>query len=110
MFQLGDFVHDVLPGSLGGGRVPGLPINPRQLQAECGRVLGFVLGGNEAVGFGLVAGLEGGLLLGHEVFAVKSPPAPAEYAETVLHVIIHVLSMNRPDPPALASSGRVKAV
>jgi hypothetical protein len=50
------------------------------------------------------------LLLGHEVFAVKSPPAPAEYAETVLHVIIHVLSMNRPDPPALASSGRVKAV
>jgi hypothetical protein len=45
-----------------------------------------------------------------EVFAVKSAPASAEHPVSVLHVLIHVVSMNHPKPPPLASSGRVKAV
>ena len=72
--ELGDFVHDVLPRPFGGGGVAGLPIHPRQMQAERGRVLGFVLGGDEAEGFVLVAGFEGGLLFGDEVFAVEGAP------------------------------------
>ena len=44
------------------------------MQAERGRVLGFVLGGDKAKRLVLVAGLEGGLLLGNEVFAIVGAP------------------------------------
>ena len=108
--ELGDFVHDVLPRSLGGGRIAGLPIHPHQMQAERGRVLGFVFGGDEAVGFLLVAGFEGGLLFGDEVLAIEGAPVAAEYPVTAFHVSVHVVSMNRLHPPALASYGRVKVI
>jgi hypothetical protein len=77
---------------------------------ECRRVLGFVLGGDKAVGFLLVAGLEGGLLFGDEVFAIEGAPVATEYPVTAFHVLVHVVSMNRLHPPALASSGRVKVI
>ena len=109
-FELGDFVHDLLPSPLGGGGVARLPVHTSQLQAECWCVLGFVFSGDEPVGFGLVAGLETALLFGDEVFAVIRAPPTAEHPITIFHFTIHVVSMNRPCPPALASSGRVKPV
>jgi hypothetical protein len=78
------------------------------VKAERGRVLGFVSGGDEAERLVFVAGFEGVLLFGYEVFAVVGAPATAEHAETVFHLLIHVVSMNHPLPPPLASSERVK--
>jgi len=108
--ELGDFVHDVLPCPFGGGGIACLPIHAGQVQAECRRVLSFVLGCNEAVGLVLVAGFEGGLLFGDEVFAIKGAPVTAEYPITAFHISVHVVSMNRLDPPALASCRRVKVI
>jgi len=102
-----DFLHDELSGAGAGGGDARLPVYPRQLQAKGWRLLRFVFGGNEPVGFGLVAGLEASLLLGDEVFAIVGAPPTAEHPVTVLHFTIHVVSMNHPLPPALASSGRV---
>src|ERR1035441_2214825 len=65
------------------------------------RVFVFVSGGDEADRFFLVAGLEGGLLFGDEVFAIVGAPATAEHPVTVFHVLIHVVSMNHPTRPAL---------
>ena len=59
------------------------------MQAERGRVLGFVFGGDEAIGFVLVARFEGFLFLGNEVFAVKSAPAAAEHPVTIFHLMSH---------------------
>ena len=87
--ELRNFIHDVLPRPFGGGRVAGLPIDARQMQAERGSVFGFVLGGNETIGFVLVACFEGFLFLGNEVFAVKSAPAAAEHPVTVFHLMSH---------------------
>ena len=89
LFELWNFVHDVLPRPLGGGGIASFPINARQLQAEGGRDFGFIFGSHQAKGFVLVASLEGGLLFGNEVFAVVGAPAPAEHAVTVIHCLIH---------------------
>ncbi len=60
------------PGCPGG--IARLPVNPREVQAECGSLLVFVLGRDEAKGFVLVASLEGFLFAGDEVFAVEGAP------------------------------------
>ena len=106
--ELGDFVHDVLPRPFGGGGIAGLPIHPRQMQAERGRFLGFIFGGDKAERLVLVAGFEGGLRFGDEVFAIIGAPATAEHPESVFHLLIHVVSMNHLESPPLASNGRVK--
>ena len=79
--ELRDFVHDVLPRPFCSGRVAGLPIDARQMQAEGGRVLGFILGGDEAIGFVLVTRFEGFLFPGNEVFAVVGAPDTASSTE-----------------------------
>ncbi len=104
--ELGDFIHDVLPRPFGRRRVASLPVHPGQMQAEGGSFFVLVFGGDEAKGFVLVAGLEGRLFLGDKVFAVIDAPGAQEYVVTVLHLLIHVLNMNQPVPPPLASSGR----
>jgi len=76
--QLDDLVHDRLPGALGGGGVAGLPADPGEVEAEGRGDGGLVEGGDLAMGLGLVAGLEGLLLLGLEVLDVVGPPPPAE--------------------------------
>jgi hypothetical protein len=86
----------------------GLPIHPRQMQAK-GRVLiVFVPGGDQAVGLVAVAGVEGFLFAGGDVFAVVGAPVPAEDTVTVFHQLIHVASMNPLELTALASRGRDK--
>jgi len=40
-----------LPGSLGRFGIASLPIHAGQMQAEGGRIFGFVFGGDEAEGF-----------------------------------------------------------
>jgi len=108
LFEFGDFVHDVLPCPLGGGGITRPPVYSRQVQAEGGGFFVFIPGRNETKSFVLVAGAESGLLFGDEVFAVVGAPTPAEDAVTVLHFLTHVVSMSQPDPPPLASCGRVK--
>jgi len=78
------------------------------VHAEGWDLFGFVLGGDQTVGFITLAGVQGFLLLGDDVFAVIGASGPAEDAVTILHVSIHVMSMNRLELNALASSGRVK--
>jgi hypothetical protein len=77
------------------------------MQAESGGLLVLVLGGDKAKGFVLVAGLEGLLFLGNEVFAVIDAPGAEEYVVTVFHLSIHVLNMNQPVAVPSASSDRV---
>jgi hypothetical protein len=43
------------------------------MQTKRGRGFGFVFGGNETIGFVLVARFEGFLFPGNEVFGVKVP-------------------------------------
>jgi len=50
------------------------PVNPREVQAECGSLLVFVLGRDEANGFVPCRGLEGFLFAGDEVFEVIGAP------------------------------------
>ena len=64
-------------------------MDARQMQAERGRVFGFVLGGDEAVGFVLVSRFEGFLFPGNDVFGVESAPAAAEHPVTIFHLMSH---------------------
>ena len=57
--------------------IAGLPINPRQVKTEGGLLLGFVAGGHQTVGFGLVARADGLLFAGGQVFDVIHPPSLA---------------------------------
>ena len=66
----------------------------------------WALTGRRWVGFVLVAGFEGFLFLSGEVFAIIRAPRAAEYAVTIFHFSIHVVSMNQPGPPALGVYGR----
>lgn len=95
LLELRDFVHDVLhvPGS--SGRVARLPVNARKVAAEGGRFFMFVLGGDEAVGFVLVAGLEGFLFLGDEVFAVVDTKGGGRQC-SIVSCSLHVVNMNQP--------------
>ena len=86
VFEFGDFVHDVLPCPGGSGGVARLPIDARQMAAERRGFFVFVLGRDEAIGFVLVAGLEGFLFAGGEVFAVIDAPRPEEYTVALFHV------------------------
>jgi hypothetical protein len=88
-FELEDFLHDVLPGAACASRVARLPINPRQMQAERGRFVGFVLGCNEAKGFVLIAGVKGFLFLCDEVFVVISASPSAEHTIALFHLMSH---------------------
>jgi hypothetical protein len=106
--ELGDFVHDVLPCPGGSGRVARLPIDARQMAAECRGFLVFVLGRDEPKGFVLVAGLEGFLFAGGVVLVVINTPRAKEYAVSLFHVIFHFMTMNQLDLTPLASSGRVR--
>jgi hypothetical protein len=47
------------------------------------------------MGFVFVAGVEGFLFAGEEVFAVERAPTPAEDAVTDLHRMTHVVSMSQ---------------
>lgn len=78
-----------MPGAVAGGGVAGPPVNARQLEAEGGGLVALVAGGDEAVGFGFVAGAEGFLFPGGEVLAVESAPSPAEDAVTLAHGSVH---------------------
>jgi hypothetical protein len=77
------------------------------METERRGVLILVPGGDDAVGFVLVAGLEGFLFLGGDVFAIVNSPRTEEYTVTLFHVLFHALNMNQPDPVSSASSGRV---
>jgi hypothetical protein len=89
LFELENFVHHILPGAGRPSRIARLPIHAGQMQAEGGSVVSFVFGGDEAIGFVLVARLEALLFPGDEVFAVVGSPAPAEHSVSLLHVILH---------------------
>jgi hypothetical protein len=70
------------------------------MQAERGRGFGFVLGGDEAIGFVLVARFEGFLFLGNEVFAVKKCPSRGGTpGNDFSSHVSWVMSMSQPDPP-----------
>ena len=58
------FSHDELPIAGGGGGIPGFPVDAGELEAEGGSGVRFVACGDKAVGLGLVAGVQGLLLLG----------------------------------------------
>jgi hypothetical protein len=45
-FEFGDFVHDMLPCSLGGHGIARFPIDARQMQTERRRVFVFILSRN----------------------------------------------------------------
>ena len=104
----GTFLHHLLPGAGGAGRIAGFPIDAGELEAEGWMLFAFVLGVDEAVGFLAVGGGEGFLFAGMGVFAVVEAPAPAERAVTILHVRVHVMSMNPLADAALTSSGPVR--
>ena len=106
-FEFGDFVHDLLPCPGGSGGVARFPIHSRQMAAESRGFFVLVLGRDEPKGFVLVAGLEGGLLAGGVVFVVVNTPRAKEYAESLFHVMFHLMTMNQLDLTPLASSGRV---
>jgi hypothetical protein len=103
--ELGDFIHDVLPSPLGGFGVACPPIDTGQMDAERGGFFVFVLGGDEAIGFVLVAGLEGFLFAGGVVLIIVNSPRAKEYAVSLFHVIFHVMTMNQLDLTPLASCG-----
>ena len=64
LFGPHQFRHHVFPIAGGGGGIPGLPVDAGQLEAEGGGGVRFVARGDEPVGLGLVAGVQGLLLLG----------------------------------------------
>src|SRR5882724_5561120 len=88
---------------------PAFQYTRRKVEAECGSFCVLVAGGDDAIGFVLVAGLEGFLFLGGEVFAVVNSPRTEEHTVALFHVLLHVLNMNQPEPISSASSGRVCA-
>ena len=59
-----ELAHDELPIASGGGGIPGLPVDAGQLEAEGGGGFRLIASRDEAVGLGLVAGVEGLLFLG----------------------------------------------
>jgi len=75
-------------------RVSSPPMDAGQLDAERGNFFLLVLGGDEAVGFVLVAGVEGFLFAGGVILAVINTPRAEEYAVSLFHVIFHVMTMN----------------
>ena len=79
------------------------------VEAEGGVLGAFVLGVDQSGGLLLVPGGERLLLAGVGVFAVINAPTPAKRAVTILHIRVHVLSMNPPAAPPLTSSGPVGA-
>ena len=89
-----------------GGGITRLPIHAGQLATESRSVLGFILRGDEPIGFVFVAGLEGFLFARGEVFAVENAPGAEEDAVALFHVLSHVVNMNQLDPSPSASSGR----
>lgn len=103
---LDDLVHHELPRSGGGGGIARFPIDAGQLETEGGMLFALILGVNQAKGFLFVGGGEGFLLAGLSVFAVVNAPAPPEGTVTILHVPVHVVSMNQLADAPLASSGR----
>src|SRR5882724_3252944 len=85
---------------------PAFQYTRRKVEAECGSFCVLVAGGDDAIGFVLVAGLEGFLFLGGEVFAVINSPRTEEHTVALFHVLLHVMNMNQPEPISSASSGR----
>ncbi len=106
VLELYQFIHYRLPRACGGGGITRLPIHAGQLATESRSVLGFILRGDKPMGFVFVAGLEGLLLAGDEVFAVIGAPGAEEYAVALFHVLFHVVNMNQLDSSPLASSVR----
>src|SRR5437660_2785101 len=106
VFELYQFIHYRLPRSRGGGGITCLPIHAGQLATESRSVLGFILRGDEPIGFVFVTGLEGLLFARGEVFAVENAPGAEEDAVALFHVLFHVVNMNQLDPFPLASSDR----
>src|SRR5260221_9604451 len=58
---------------------PAFQYTRRKVAGECGSFFVLVAGGDHAIGFVLVAGLEGFLFLGGEVFAVVNSPRTEEH-------------------------------
>ncbi len=88
-FELGNFIHDVLPGAGRANRITRLPVNPRQMQTEPRSFVGLILGGDQTEGFVFVAGVKGFLFLGYQVFVVISAPPSAEHAVSLFHLMFH---------------------
>ena len=108
VLEFHQFIHCRLPVTRCSGGITCLPIHSRQLTTECWPVLRFIFGCDKTIGFILVTGFKGGLLLGNEVFAVECAPSALKYTVTILHSSIHVVNMNQLDSSPLASSGRVR--
>jgi len=84
-----DMLHDFLPGARGEFWVGAVQVDAGEGEVQMGLTFGVVVGLEEALGLGAVAGFEGGLLAGDFVFEVENTPGALDQSELWLHRFTH---------------------
>jgi hypothetical protein len=84
-----DIFHHLLPGARAEFGVGTVDVHAGQRQVEVGLALAFVVGVEEVLGLGPVAGLETGLVASGFVFEVVNAPRAFNQTERLLHRFTH---------------------